>query len=174
MELIQVFYTQCLLPSATILIHQLKSGWTDVGEVTDEKWGEILGACKSVSPKLSDHLTHLYILHQSHLTPTLGIGQIIVQHAPNVETPEVLYHLPWFCPSIQGYRTQVVKFLQDRMGSPSVLNPTTMYTRPPSYLCEGQKPETLYTARMQLAKTWIKELPNPPTKDCGCKEHPSL
>lgn len=35
----------------------------------DEEWEEVLDACMKVSPKLSDRLTQLYILHKSYLTP---------------------------------------------------------------------------------------------------------
>lgn len=70
-KLISMFYNHLMLPTAIALAYQLKSRWTvDVGEVADEEWEEVLETCKSVSPKLSDCLPHLYILHWSYLTPT--------------------------------------------------------------------------------------------------------
>lgn len=46
MKLILIYYNYLLLPAATVLAYQPKFRWTaDVGEVTDEEWDEILGAC---------------------------------------------------------------------------------------------------------------------------------
>lgn len=70
-KLTSTLYNQLLLPSVTSHAYQLKSKWEgDLGGLEDEEWEEILSSCKRVSPKLSDRLTHLYILHRSYLTPS--------------------------------------------------------------------------------------------------------
>lgn len=54
----------------------------------DVEWEDVLESCKLVSPKLTNCLTQLYILHRSYLTPlragpttalsVLGVGTLIV------------------------------------------------------------------------------------------------
>lgn len=94
--------------------------------MTDEDWEEALANCKAVSPKLSDRLSHLYMLHRSYLTPH-RISKYRHDHNPNCPNcghcTASFFHLIWACPSIQGFWTQVVKFLHDRMGSPISLCP---------------------------------------------------
>lgn len=46
------------------------------GAVKDEDWDQALASCKVVFPKLSDHLTHLYILHRSYLT-LIGLSKFL-------------------------------------------------------------------------------------------------
>lgn len=69
-KLNSTFYNSLFLPTATALAYRLIDRWAgDVREMEDEEWEEMLDACKKISPKLSDCLTQLYILHKSFLTP---------------------------------------------------------------------------------------------------------
>lgn len=65
-----------------------------------------LQICRSVSPKLSDRLTHLFILHRSYLTLT-RLSRYRPDHSPAChscgDTRGAFYYLLWSCPSIQGY-----------------------------------------------------------------------
>lgn len=111
-KLISMFYNHLMLPTAIALAYQLKSRWTvDVGEVADEEWEEVLETCKSVSPKLSDCLPHLYILHWSYLTPT-HLSKYQLDYNPAChrcgDPRGTFYHLLWSYSSIQRYWTQVV------------------------------------------------------------------
>lgn len=70
-KLISFFYNHLLLPSAITHEYQLKTKWEkELGGLGDKEWAEVLESCKKVSPKLSDRLTHLYIIHRSYLTPS--------------------------------------------------------------------------------------------------------
>lgn len=148
----------------------------DVGVIENEEWDEILEDVKRVSPKLSDCLTQLYIIHRTYLTP-----QRIARYKPTYNpgcrlcdhTPGSLYHLIWSCPTIQAYWIQVVRFLHDQMGSPATLE---------SKMCllgllpdlDAHKPlctflhETLFMARKVVARNWMQALP--PTSQCWKKE----
>lgn len=86
-KLISLLYNHLLLPKATAHAYQLKTKWeTDLGEIEDEQWGEILEISKKVSPKLSHQLTHLYIFHMSYITPSVypDTNQTPTQPAPGV------------------------------------------------------------------------------------------
>lgn len=111
-KLISQIYTYLLQPTVTTTARQLKSRWKpDLGAVSDEDWEEALANCKTVSPKLSDHLTHLYILHRSYPTP-YRISKYRHGHrvttAGAVRANASFYHLLWTCTSIQGFWTQGV------------------------------------------------------------------
>lgn len=90
-KLISLFYHHLILSAATVQAHQLKTRWeSDLGDVTDKDWEEVLASCKLVSPKFSDCLTHLYIVHRSYLTP-IRLSKYRpehVKHVPNVEIQE--------------------------------------------------------------------------------------
>lgn len=59
-----------MLPMATASAYQRKSHREpDLGDVTDKEREDALATCKCVSPKLSDSLIHLSILHWSYLMP---------------------------------------------------------------------------------------------------------
>lgn len=121
-KLISMFYNNLLLTAATTRAYKLKSRRvTDIEEIVDEECEEILDICKLVSPKLSDCLTHLYILHRSYLMP-IRLSKYRPDHNQACsrcgEHRGTFYHLLWTCPCIQGYWTQVVKFLYHQMGSP--------------------------------------------------------
>lgn len=69
-KLISCFYTMLTTPVATKITHSLKLRWErDLGNLEDEEWEEALDTCKEVSPKLSDRLKQLYIIHRAYLTP---------------------------------------------------------------------------------------------------------
>lgn len=114
-----------MLPMAHTTAFQLKSRW-DLGTISDEDWEEALATCRTMSPKLSDRLAHLYILHRSYLTPH-RISKYNPGQNPNCprcdHTVSSFYHLLWTCPPIREYWTQVVRFLHDRMGSPLTVCP---------------------------------------------------
>lgn len=79
-----------MLPSATAQPYQLKSKWkTDLGDMADEDWDEVLASCKMVSPKLLDRLMHLYRSSTgptSHQFASPNTNQVEALPAPNVET----------------------------------------------------------------------------------------
>lgn len=161
-KLISLLYTYLMTPTAESTAHQLKSRWeSDLGALSAEDWKEALANCKTVSLKLSDHLTNLYILHRSYLTP-YRISKYRPGHNPNCPScnyPNAsFYHLIWACPSVQGFWTQVVRFLHDRMGSPLSLCPRQCVLGLLS-LPENEKylntllQETLFLARLQIART---------------------
>lgn len=113
--------------SATVLAYNLKLRWErDVGLLEDEDWDEALETCKLVSPKLSDRLSQIYILHRTYLTPLR-----IARFKPEVSTAcpmctqvsGTFFHLLWQCPMLQRLWKQIVDFLHDEMGSPVSLDP---------------------------------------------------
>lgn len=167
-KLISLIYTYLMSPMAESTALQLKSSWeSDLGALSDEDWKEALSNCKTVSPKLSDRLTNLYILHRSYLTP-YRISKYRLGHNPNCPScnyPNAsFFHLKWACPSIQGFWTQVIRFLHDRMGSPVSLCPRQCLLGLLS-LPDNEKylntllQETLFLARMQIARTWMRGPP---------------
>ncbi|PIO11944.1 hypothetical protein AB205_0020800, partial [Aquarana catesbeiana] len=110
-KLISQFYTYLTRPAADAVAHQLKLRWeSDLGSLTDEDWEEALANCKAVSPKLSDRLSHLYMLHSSYLTPR-RISKYRHDHNPNCPNcghcTASFFHLIWACPSIQGFWAQM-------------------------------------------------------------------
>lgn len=66
-KLISIFYNMLVLPLSSTSVYALKSSWE--GDMGTTEWSEALDTCKLVSPKLSDHLTQIYIVHRSYLTP---------------------------------------------------------------------------------------------------------
>lgn len=98
----------------------------EVGQIEDEEWTQALDTCKVVSPKLSDRLSQIFILHRAYLTP-LRIARYkrdnpSTCHLCHIESG-TFFHLIWACPRIQGFWKQVVDFLHDTMGSPLTLDP---------------------------------------------------
>lgn len=169
-KLISNLYNHLLIPSATTHTQHLRAKWeTDTGEIDDEQWEEILSTSTKVSPKLSDCLTHLYILHRSYLTPAR-----ILKYKPDTDpacphcgaAPSTFYHFIWSCLPIQHYWSQIVKFLHDCMGSPLTLCPRQCLlgllpvSEEEKYLSIFLQ-ETLFTARMQIAQLWLR--PTSPT-----------
>lgn len=112
-KLISVFYNDLLTPLGTKLAYQLKSRWLrNNGDVEDEDWDEILDACKQVSPKASDHLTQLYILHRAHLTPVR-----IARYSDVLPPPGDLFpHAVGLSSFIHDYWSHVVQFLHQEDG----------------------------------------------------------
>lgn len=101
---IALFYNHLMLPAATAQARQLKSLWeSDLGDVTDEDWEEVLASCKLVSPKLSDCFTHLYIFHRPYLTP-IWLSKYRPEHSPACpkcgDPGGTFYHLIWSCLSL--------------------------------------------------------------------------
>lgn len=146
----------------------LKTHWEpDLGTISNEDWEEALAISRTVSPKLSDRLTHLYILHRSYLTPH-RISKYNPGHNPKCprcnHPTSSFYHLLWTCPAIQDYWAQVVQFLHDRMGSPLTVCPRQCVLGLLS-LPESEKylniflQETLFLVRLQIAKLWLRESP---------------
>lgn len=76
-----------------------------MGIIEDEDWSEALDTCKIVSPKLSDRLTQLFIIHCFYLTP-LRIAHY--KREQSILCPMCngangsFYHLLWSCPLVQG------------------------------------------------------------------------
>lgn len=168
-------------PSSAALSHcpclPVKSQMGDgLGVVDDEEWEEALASCKKVSPKLSDRLTHLYILHRSYLTP-ICLSKYRPDHSsacPRCGDPRgTFYHLLWSCLPLQEYWSQVITFLHDRMGSPLMLRPHQCSTGPLPHLRRGKRnltivlQETLFMARMQIARYGSKFRPPLPNNGSG-------
>lgn len=119
---------------------------------------------KQVSPKLSDRLTHLHILHMSYITPSR-----LSRYKPGTDptcprcgdTDSNFYHLIWSWPPIQQYWTQIITFLHDRKGSSLTLCPRQCLlglipvSKNEKYLTIFLQ-ETLFTARMQIAQLWLR------------------
>lgn len=135
-----------------------------MGELEDEEWEVVLASCKLLSPKLSDRLTQLYILHRSYMTP-IRLSRC-KQHQDTScprcgESSGSFYHLLWSCPIIQGYWTQVVWFFDDRMGSPLTLCPKQCLL---GLLPDPESirhhhiflQETLFTARLLITRVWLQ------------------
>lgn len=106
-KLISQFYGMPLLPRATMTAHALKARWEDeLGPMEDEEWSEALDTCKLVSPKLSDRLTQIFILHRQYLTPLK-----IARYRPSQPTScpmcnqatGTFYHLLWQCSRITTF-----------------------------------------------------------------------
>lgn len=56
-----------ITPSSTQIAYDIKPRWErEVGAMEDEDWSEALEAIKIVSPKLSDRLSQIYILHRAY------------------------------------------------------------------------------------------------------------
>lgn len=69
-KLTSICFNTLLTPGVTELAFGLRARWVaDVGELDDEEWSDVLTSCKLVSPKRSDRLAQLYILHRLYLTP---------------------------------------------------------------------------------------------------------
>ena len=82
----------------------------DLGPIEDTEWEEILEGVKTVSPKISDRLTQLYIVHQAYITPQrLAKFQTTRSTAcPRCAVEEGSFlHLLWHCSDIQAYWLQV-------------------------------------------------------------------
>lgn len=166
-KLISLLYTQLLTPKATTHAYQLKSNWeTDLGEIEDEEWGNILETSKKVSPKLSDWLTHRYILHKSYITPSRLYKYKLDADStcPRCgDTNSTFYHLIWSCPPIHHYWSQVIKFLHDHMGSPLMRCPRQCklgllpLPEEEKYLTIFLQ-ETLFIARMQITQLWLRTI----------------
>lgn len=113
--------------SSTKLAYNVKSRWErKVGHLEDEEWTEALDSCKAVSPKLSDRLSQIFILHRAYLT-SLRIANY-KRDCPSTcplchKETGMFFHLIWACPLIQGFWKQAVDFLHDTMGSPLTLDP---------------------------------------------------
>lgn len=167
-KLISGFYNSLLRPTAVSIAYKLKDIWSgDVGELEDDEWEDALENCKKVSTKLSDCLTHLYILHRSYLTP-----HRIAKYKPN-QNPNcprcnnpscTFFHLLWLCPAIQDYWSQIVTFIHDEMGSPLSLCPKQcllgVFPDPDSDKYHKIfLQESLFIARLLIARKWMQITP---------------
>ena len=125
-RLISDFYVMLLTPSSTVLAYNLRPRWErEVGLLEDEEWSEALDACKTVSPKLSDRLTQLYVVHRAYLTP-LRIARFRQQSSTSCtmcnQATGTFFHLLWACSVLQGLWKQIVDCLHDGTGSPLSLD----------------------------------------------------
>lgn len=163
-KLISTLYTTLRNRETARIIDTARFKWeADLGQIDINDWEVILENVRKTSPKLSERLTQLYIIHRSYLTPAR-----IAKFSPNqnlncprcLSTPCSFFHLIWSCPVIQDYWSQIVKFLHDHMGSPIQLDPKlcllgllpdTM-ARPTATLLS----ETLFSARKLIAKHWMR------------------
>lgn len=69
-KLISAFYNILLTPTASKLAYGLKPRWERaIGPLEDEEWEEGMESPRAASPKLSDRLIQIFILHQAYLTP---------------------------------------------------------------------------------------------------------
>lgn len=168
-KLISQFYSMLTIPQATSSAYALKTRWEgEVGTLADDEWSDALDACKLVSPRLSDRLTQLFMIHRAYLTPLrlskYREGQSTMCIICNQATG-TFFHLLWQCPQIQAYWVQVVRFLHDTMGSPVTLQPKLCLLGILSdpEINKFQKVfvhETLFSARKVIARAWMR--PNPP------------
>lgn len=154
-------------PVSTKLAYGLKPWWERaVGPLEDEEWKEALEFCKAVSPKLSDRLTQIYIIHQVYLMPLRVARYKSTQSTlcpmcgKEVDT---FFHLLWSCPKIQGLWTQIVTFLHDTMGSTLALDPKQcllgLFPDTINKFTKTFLHETLFSARRVIAKNWMRPLP---------------
>lgn len=108
-------------PLVNQIVDRTRTQWKgNVGPLESE-WAEILENTKKTSSRLSDPLTQLYIIHRAYLTP-LRILKYCLNYNPLCSRCAghscTLFYLMWTCPEIQNYWAQIVKFLNDHMGSP--------------------------------------------------------
>lgn len=144
-----------------------KIAWEqDIGPIDNSDWDEILEGVKTASPKLSDRLTQLYIVHRAYLTP-LKLAKFHPTRSNLCPmcllTPRTFYHLLWSCPHIQTW-VQVIQFLHDHMGTPVGMDPKLclLGLLPDIDVDKYQAIfiyETLFLARKVIAKVWMQALP---------------
>lgn len=115
-----------------------------------------------VSPRLSDRLSQIYIIHRAYLTPIR-----VARYKQNYSTTcqmcgketGTFFHLIWTCPKIQEYWKQIVTFLHDDMGSPLNLDPKQcilgIFPEVLNKFTQTFLQETLFSA-----KKWMR--PKPP------------
>lgn len=66
-------------PASAVFAYAPKVRWEDdVGRLEDDEWSDALDTCKFASPKLSDLLNQLYILHRAYLTPLRPMSHVPV------------------------------------------------------------------------------------------------
>lgn len=114
---------------------------------------------KAASPKLSDRLTQLYILHRAYLTP-LRLAKFQPTRSPMCPKCS-LAEGTWQCSNIQAYWLQVTQFLHDNMGTPVGMDPklcllgllpdVEVDKYQTIFLCES-----LFLARKVVAKAWMQ------------------
>lgn len=163
-KLISNLYYTIRLPRITTVIQKAKIEWEkDVGDISNTDWDEILENVKT-SPKLSDRLTQLYIVHQAYMTPK-RLARFQSSQSPTcsycTDGPSTFYHLIWECPTLQIYWTQVIKFLHDKMGSPVVLDPKLciLGLLPDTDIDKFHATfihKTLFMARKVIARVWMQ------------------
>lgn len=137
------------------------------GELEDDEWDDAIDTCKRVSTKLSDHLTQLYIMHRSYLTPLQLAKYKPDQNplCPRCDSPSsTLFQLLWSCPAVQDHWSHIVKFIHDEMGSPLKLCPKQcllgVFPDPDSD--KSHKiflQETMFIARLLIARKWLQATP---------------
>lgn len=164
-KLISTLYTTLRTRLVAKIVDIARIRWEeDVGPIDDSDWEDILENVKKTSPKISERLTQLYIIHKSYLTPA-RISKFSPHQNPNCpkcsNNPCSFFHLLWQCPEIQSYWAQIIKFLHDHMGSPVQLDP-----RPcllglfPDTITDRSLltflSESLFGARKLIAKYWLR------------------
>lgn len=176
-KLISTLYNILRTRSVSRIIDMARTRWEDdVGPIEAWDWDEILENNKKVSPRLSERLTQLYIIHKSYFTPAR-----IAKYHPNSNPlcprcaghPWTFYHLIWTCPEIQNYWAQIIQFLHDHMGSPLQLDPKSclMGLLPDVKINQFLATflyETLFSARKLVAKNWMRN--TPPTIQAWIRE----
>lgn len=102
----------------------------DAGELVDEDWSEVLKVGKLVSPKMSDRLAQIYILHRSYLTPE-RLAKFWPSRSPMcpkcLTSAGTFGHFIWHCPRVRRFWEQVVQFLHDQMDSPVTMDLGNVY-----------------------------------------------
>lgn len=127
LKLISSLYSIIRTRTVARVIDTARIRWEmDIGPVDDSDWDEILENVKQTSPRLSDHLTQLYIIHRAYLTPS-RLSKFRPDQSPDCprcsDNPCTFFHLIWSCPHTQSYWAQIIKFLHDQMGSPVQMDP---------------------------------------------------
>lgn len=118
-----------------------------------------------MSPKLSDRLSQIYILHRAYLT-LLRVARYKCGHPTRCllcgQEAGTFFHLIWTCPKIQGLWTQVITYLHDTMGSPVALDPKQcllgIFPDTIDKLTKVFLHETLFSVRKIIAKKWMRPL----------------
>lgn len=108
-KLILTLYLQIRNSRSNATAQKAKMEWEkDIGPIGEEDWDEIMEGTRLTSPKLSDRLTEIYIIHKGYLTP-LKKAKFLRTYDPSCHlchaAPGTFFHLIWSCPNIQTYWT---------------------------------------------------------------------
>lgn len=162
--IISTLYNSFLTHWRETVAERSKIKWESlVGNISKEDWEEALETSIRVSLRYPERATQLYIVYLSYLSTTQVTKYCPGRHDiyPKCsQQPGSLFHLMWQCPQIQGFRVQVVRFLQDVMGTPIPLTPQCCVLAILEILdlSRAQKMlshETLFQARKLIARNWM-------------------